>query len=132
VNGLVGGGGQVLSGWAIVQSNGLTLIGQHVADGVEHKLRPVYELRPQAKQTPRGMQVGHVVLPMLLLSIREVQIPAGAIVVCCDTLPPGERARLHASIKQGEELADGMRVAASGLSLVRELPPGLPRPDGGS
>lgn len=121
-----------LAGWAIVQSNGLTLIGRLVdghdpVRGVSGQvlgtmareggaLSPVYELKPAMSE--RG--IGHLVVPMWLVGVDSISIPSGAIVHPCEELSRSQRVHLHRAVQQGEQMSAAMRAQESGVVLAPE------------
>ena len=118
-----------MAGWAVVQSNGLTLIGRSRTGGGPPCLAPVYELKPQMGMSPQGMQIAHVALPVWILGIREFEIPQGAIVEPCENFTPEQRKRLHASCQGASELQEqmkneGARVVLAPANALAGLPGG--------
>lgn len=108
----VGNGQAPLAGWAVVQSQGLTLIGRmHMSRPV---LAPVFELKALMGQ--HGM--GHLVLPVWLLGIDEFAIPDGAIVEHCESFSIKAREHLWQEVQNGQCLIDQMRAAESGVVLA--------------
>ena len=117
-----------LAGWAIVQAQGLTVIGRCSLPmhGVERVLAPVFELKPQMAMSPQGMQLAHVALPVWLLGIREFEIPQGAIVEACESFTREQRVRLHAAVQQAEAMQEqfrneGARVVVAPANALRGL-----------
>ena len=102
-----------MAGWAVVQSNGLTLIGRSRTGGGPPCLAPVYELKPQMGMSPQGMQITHVALPVWILGIREFEIPQGAIVEPCESFTREQRVRLHQACEQAAQLQESMRSEGS-------------------
>lgn len=107
-----------LAGWVIVQAQGMTLIGRSWS---AHKvLRPVFELKPV--MSDRG--IGHMVVPVWLLGVDELETPAGAIVHPCEELTRSQRVHLLKSVQQAEELSATMRAQDAGITLATTLPKG--------
>jgi hypothetical protein len=109
-----------LAGWQVVQAHGLTLIGRKHT--VRPALTPVYELRAMLGE--RG--IGHMVLPVWLLGIREFEIPDGAIIEECSEFSASQREHLWGAVQRCEEMIAQMRAAESGIVLAGEntkLPP---------
>ena len=112
-----------MAGWAVVQTQGVTLLGRVAGD----KLSPVYELRASLQQVQQGIAVVHLATPpWLLLSIKSLPIPAGAIVTACEELDQDDRRTLHeAASRAGEMVKQGM-AQRSGIMLApanTKLPP---------
>ena len=131
-----------LAGWAIVQSNGLTLIGKVVAsppmlmvtgprsgEVVSHyRLAPVFEMKTNIMQGPRGENVAvHPCFPVWLLGVQEIDIPDGAIVVPVESLHATDRRGLAKFVEQAEEMMRGLRAEQSGIKVARVMPP-IPEP----
>ena len=132
-----------LVGWAIVQSNGLTLIGKvappiwvrHMGeaeprrlDGQPTKLSPVFEMKTNIMQGPRGENVAvHPCFPVWLLGVQEIDIPDGAIVVPVESLHATDRRGLAKFVEQAEEMMRGLRAEQSGIKVARVMPP-IPEP----
>jgi hypothetical protein len=113
------------------------------------RLSPVFELQikieqmiaadPRTGQPMRDQNGNPVIqqrsnysaLPVLLLSsIREVELPEGAIIVEVASLSKEDRGRMAACVAQAEQIQSSMRSADTGLSLVSTMPPNLPKPPG--
>ena len=105
-----------LAGWAIVQSNGMTLIGRLPLANGPVDLSPVYELKPAMSE--RG--IGHLVVPMWLVGVDLISIPSGAIVHPCEELSRSQRVHLHRAVQQGEQVSAAMRAQESGVVLAPE------------
>ena len=131
-----------LAGWAIVQSNGLTLIGKVVAsppmlmvtgprsgEVVSYcRLAPVFEMKTNIMQGPRGENVAvHPCFPVWLLGVQEIDIPDGAIVVPVESLHATDRRGLAKFVEQAEEMMRGLRAEQSGIKVARVMPP-IPEP----
>ena len=106
-----------LAGWAIVQSNGMTLIGRLPLANGPVDLSPVYELRPML-DPQRG--IAHMVLPVWLLGVDSISIPSGAIVHPCEELSRSQRVHLHRAVQHGEQVSAAMRAQESGVVLAPE------------
>ena len=105
-----------LAGWAIVQANGLTLIGRMKLDGA--RLSPVFELKPQMAMGQQGMQIAHVALPVWLLGVEELEIPQGAIIESIGSFTREQRVRLHHACEQATQLPEQMRNEGSRVVLA--------------
>ena len=105
-----------LAGWVIVQAQGMTLIGR----AQRRALRPVFELKPV--MSDRG--IGHMVVPVWLLGVDELETPAGAIVHPCEELTRSQRVHLLKSVQQAEEMSATMRAQDAGITLATTLPKG--------
>lgn len=134
-----------LAGWAIVQTNGLTLIGKLVTipkvaldvlgKEVGHTrsvgeqpnaLSPVYELKPQMAPTQEGIQIGHLAVPVWLLGLKSVELPIGCLVERLEEFSPRIRRSLAQAVSAAEEMATMLRADESSITLVRpgtRLPP---------
>lgn len=110
-----------LAGWVIAQSNGLTLIGKHVGT----KLTPVFEMKPQLAQgRAEGFaQPMHFCFPLWLMSITEIELPEGAIIVPVESLGKMERLQLHKFVEAAGNMLEQMRAAAAGIVTARTMPP---------
>ena len=106
-----------LPGYAIAQTNGLTLIGLLTG----RTLSPVYELKPGMMQGPDGsLNIHHGCFPFALLgSIDGIDLPEGAIVLPITSLSRGERVALAKAVAHGEKMAQALRAAAAGVTLAR-------------
>jgi hypothetical protein len=130
-----------LSGWVLAQCHGVLLVGKRAGkkvtelgaitfgpdvvtgnDDARQVLSPVFELK--ASLVPQGNAMGtvHMCFPLWLFTITEVELPAGAIVVTCDSLSLSEQTGLRRAIGAAEELLTQMKAAASGVTLAREMP----------
>jgi hypothetical protein len=109
-----------LAGWAIVSVGAVTLIGKQILGGT---LEPVYELKAALVQTPNGPGIAHQCFPLWLLDVRHVTVPNGALVVPVESLSRDARKRLANAVRGAEEFQQGIRVADSGISLAKTLPP---------
>lgn len=109
-----------LAGYVIAQTNGLTLIGLRTGE----TLSPVYELKAAMQQGPQGqVAIGHHAFPVLLLgSLDEIDLPAGALIIPITALSKGERAGLAGAVKNAEAMATQMRAAAAGVTLASTIP----------
>ena len=120
-----------LDGWAIVQSNGLTLIGKVVRSVPcqdHEKLSPVFEMKTNIIQGPRGENVAvHPCFPVWLLGVQQIDIPDGAIVVPVESLHATDRRGLAKFVEQAEEMMRGLRAEQSGIKVARVMPP-IPEP----
>ena len=104
-----------LAGWAIVQAHGLTLIGKLQGES----LSPVYELKPQMGQ----QGVGHLVVPVWLLGIREAALPVGCLVERCENFSPMLRRHLNKAVEEAERMVELMRAHDSGIVIAKpEMP----------
>ena len=117
-----------LAGWAIVASNGLTLIGRvrrasvdnqgdHILGSNADMLSPVYELRPML-DPQRG--IAHVVLPVWLLGVDSIEVPMGAIVHPCEEMTRQQRVHLLRAVQQAEQMTAAMHAQESGVVLAPE------------
>lgn len=126
-----------LAGWAIVQSNGLTLIGKVVAsppmlmvtgprrgEVVSHcRLAPVFEMKTNIMQGPRGENVAvHPCFPVWLLGVQEIDVPDGAIVVPVESLHKTDRRGLAKFVEQAEQMMRALRAEQSGITVARTIP----------
>jgi hypothetical protein len=110
-----------LAGWAVVQSQGLTLIGRATSGkltGTGHYLRPVYELKPQMAMGERGMQLAHVALPVWLLGVPEWEIADSDHVTPCESFTREQRQRLHAACDGAAQLQEQMRQEGARVQLA--------------
>jgi hypothetical protein len=108
-----------LAGWAIVQSNGLTLVGKMNvgptvlrvrgvvagrSDSDVHTprtLSPVFEMKPNIAQARGGANVAiHPCFPVWLLDVQEIEIPDGAIVVPVESLHKMDREGLASFVEK--------------------------------
>lgn len=135
--GLNGAGSDVLSGWEIVQTNGLTLIGRPVdgcpGDEAPFAMDPVYELKIQPMIDPRsGRMVGcqRIAMPLFLLDIRRTLVPSSALRVAVERLSKSERTDLARAVKIADEILSAMRSAETGI-VVAGAGTKLPPPPGG-
>lgn len=87
-----------LAGWAIVQSNGLTLVGRVRASGSAAVLSPVFEFKPML--TDHG--VVPLVTPVWMLGIKEFAVPQGAIVESVESFTLEQRAMLESFVLKAE------------------------------
>jgi hypothetical protein len=118
-----------LDGWVIALTNGLALIGRRTTmyrddtGAAIRTLGPVFELKTAMAQDGRG-NAGPVrmAFPLFLLSITEVELPDGALVIPCETLSRAEQSELRKAIDVGEDMLSKAKAAASGISVVREMP----------
>ena len=126
-----------LAGWAIVQSNGLTLIGKVVAsppmlmvtgprsgEVVSYcRLAPVFEMKTNIMQGPRGENVAvHPCFPVWLLGVQEIDVPDGAIVVPVESLHKTDRRGLAKFVEQAEQMMRALRAEQSGITVARTIP----------
>ena len=115
-----------LAGWAIVQSNGLTLIGKVVRSVPcqdHEKLSPVFEMKTNIMQGPRGENVAvHPCFPVWLLGVQEIDIPDGAIVVPVESLHKTDRRGLAKFVEQAEQMMRALRAEQSGITVARTIP----------
>jgi hypothetical protein len=119
-----------LAGWVLAQCHGVLLVGKRalgarrlgepVASG--DALSPVFELKCQLVPQGNAMGTVHMAFPLWLMTITEVELPAGVLVVQCDSLSRSEQAGLMRAIGAAEELLTQMKAAASGVTLAREMP----------
>ena len=100
-----------LEGWAIVQAHGLTLIGKLQGES----LSPVYELKPQMGQ----QGVGHLVVPVWLLGIREAALPVGCLVERCENFSPMLRRHLNKAVEEAERMVELMRAHDAGIVIAK-------------
>lgn len=101
-----------VKGWVLACTAGLQLVGQFDKGTLE----PVYEFKPQIAQTPQGLQVSHICLPLMMLaSWRKVRLPVGTIVQPVDELSKADRDQIFRAVAQGEEMAKGLRMAQAGV-----------------
>ena len=108
----------VLDGWVIAQTNGLTLVGKRTGD----TLSPVYEMKPQlVSHQGRSMAV-HPCLPVWLFGVDEITLPAGAFVVEVGALSRQDRSELAAYVEQAAEMSRGKRAQESGVVLATTMP----------
>ncbi len=117
-----------LPGWAIVQTQGLTLLGRLGEGPNGPDLSPVYELNPLMQPGEGGnIMIAHMARPVFVLgSVRRLPIPPGALVIRTEELSTGERRSLHAAAEMAAKLVDGLRAAASGIAVApagTKLPP---------
>lgn len=117
----ISGGGGPLAGWVIAQAHGLLLIGRRSG----RVLGPVFELRAQMQHGPRGIGVQHVALPVWLLGVPSLELPADALAVEVESFSTDQRARLHLACQQAAELAGALRGEEARVMVV---PPGVPLP----
>jgi hypothetical protein len=108
-----------LSGWAIAQAYGMTLIGRHSVDqhGIA-TLVPVFELRPQMAMGPQGMQIAHVAIPIWLLGLNDVDLPPGSLVVSCETFAKEQQARLQQAVDMATVMQKDMRNEGARIALA--------------
>ncbi len=114
---LLNGAGKVepLAGWVIVLAAGRSLLGKE--DGPY--LSPVYELQARMQEGPQGVAIGHVVMPLLLLSsIRKLDVSTAPITIKVDDLSPTERKSLAGAVLRCDDMLRAMRLADSGLVAV--------------
>lgn len=109
-----------LAGWAVVQSNGLTLIGlvqlHERADEKMMALSPVFEMR--ATLTDKGP--AHPIFPVYLLGIEGLFVPPGSIVIPCEQFTMKHREHLYRNVTKALEVQASMRAAEkTGLVLVK-------------
>lgn len=125
-----------LAGWAIVQTNGLTLIGCVGRAKTTRKvlnasgqtlgtqttdadvLSPVYELR--VMMSDNGF--GHMVLPVWMMGADSLEVPSGAIVHPCEDLSRQQRVHLLRGVQKAEQMRATMRAEESGLTLATTMP----------
>ncbi len=127
-----------MAGWAVVQSNGLTLIGRVRAKSALQAmgavagpviLAPVFELKPQMAMGQQGMQLAHVALPVWLLGIHEWEVRDSDHLEPCESFTLEQRKRLHASCQGASELQEqmkneGARVVLAPANALAGLPGG--------
>ena len=113
-----------LAGWAIVQTNGLTLIGRLVGGTL---LSPVYELKPQMAATQQGIQIGHLAVPVWLLGLRDVALPSGCLVERLEEFSPRIRRSLAQSVQAAEDMANMLRAEETGIVIARPDEIGMTR-----
>ena len=109
-----------LAGWAVVQCHGLTMIGRYLSE--IDTLGPVYELKPQLTST----SVGHAVFPMFLLGVKEIKIPADALIVRCEELSQEQRVRLLNGCQAAAEMTKAFQGDGSSIVVApagTRLPP---------
>ena len=139
-----------LAGWAIVQSNGLTLIGKVTIGPTVLRIRgqvpgmgpsgsdsgaytprtlsPVFEMKTNIMQGPRGENVAvHPCFPVWLLGVQEIGVPDGAIVVPVESLHKTDRRGLAKFVEQAEQMMRALRAEQSGIKVARVMPP-IPEP----
>lgn len=110
-----------LAGYVIAQVQGLTLIGLLTG----RTLSPVYDLKAGMQQDPRNgsINIQHACFPVLLFgSIDEIDLPEGALVIPIASLSMGERRALSTAVENGSKMAQAMRAAAVGVTVVRDMP----------
>jgi hypothetical protein len=132
-----------------IRAVGGRVVGQ-AADPVRiERLSPVFELQiklevmqvmdARTRQPARDAQGNPIIqqrtnyggVPVCLLaSVREVELPDGAIIIEVASLSPEDRKRMAACVAMAEQMAQNMRAADSNLTLVPALPQGLPKPPG--
>jgi hypothetical protein len=111
-----------LAGWVIAQCHGLTLIGKRarplmrVPSESAGILSPVYRLEPQLVALPGGSQsrIIHIITPLWLLIIDEVELPVGVLVVSCDVLSRAEQEALALRMTETRTMLEQMRANAAG------------------
>lgn len=118
---------QPLAGWAIVQSNGLTLIGRVKVPAFRDReptfreaaiLSPVFEFKPML--TDQG--VIPLVTPVWLLGIKEFAVPQGAIVESVESFTLDQRAMLESFVHKAE--AAQAQARSEGPARISVAPAG--------
>lgn len=111
-----------LAGWAIVIAHGQTMIGK--CAGVR-SLSPVFALtcvmqmvQPDPRRPPQLMTVRQVTPLLTFPTVREIDVPSGAIVVPIEQLSRQERVELARSVDSCEQLILAMRAQESGISIA--------------
>jgi hypothetical protein len=115
------------AGWAIFIHGGFHCMGRaRPRPSGGHVLAPAYNLACLVNATPDGrMSITYQASPVLFLaSLRELEIPAGAIRIPFEDLDADERKMLRGAIAQADEMVKGMRAAKAGLLLSTRMPPG--------
>lgn len=120
-----GNGQGPLAGWAIVVTNGVTLLGRKsmvdATGAARPALSPVFALQRAIVPTPRGTALVTQCQPFLALSsVTSLAIPSGAIVVPVEELSSDERK----SLAEAAEEAEAMRQAISRGPSSIAMPPG--------
>lgn len=116
------GGKPDLDGWVIVQTNGLTLIGQPKTDD-PNLLSPVFELKPGIMGGPNGERMAvHPCLPVFLLGVCEIRWPAGSVVIYVSDLHKSERRELSKFVAEAEKMMASLRREQAGIVPAREMP----------
>jgi hypothetical protein len=114
-----------LAGWAIVVTNGKTLLGRWIpgAGSVEPILSPVYEMSQSMGMTDQGPVSIPVLKPFANIpSIKRVPVPVGAIVIMVHDLDRTERQALAQMARNCEAQLAQEKAAASGVLIARDLP----------
>ena len=112
-----------LEGWAIVVSNGLTLIGKYHAKEERDlpRLEPVLQFSTGIGEAPwRKGRAGsmHMVQRLFLLtSLKKLDIPEGAIVILMEDLSDEDRLDLGKWVALEENFTKQLRASQSGLTL---------------
>jgi hypothetical protein len=129
---IIGNGHSPLAGWVLAQCHGVLLIGRLASKAIYDgdggiiegacKLSPVFELKPQLIQQGQSVGTVHMAFPLWLLTVTSVELPAGALVVPCDSLSRAEQAGLMKAIEAAEQMVGQMKAAAAGITVAREMP----------
>jgi hypothetical protein len=100
--------GPDLTGWALVQSHGLTLLGKITEEMADHalKLSPVYSLNVQV--TPKG--IIHLAFPVWGLDVHELTISPGAIVHHTSEMDDPGRASLARAVERIEQMMGAQKA----------------------
>jgi len=109
-----------LSGWVVAQQHGLTLIGRLImkeCNGDQKPfLSPVYELKPIIQPLPDGMTaMGHTVVPVWLLGVREMPLVESAIAEMCEEFTIEQRQKLRDVIALAEKNQEELRGGGARL-----------------
>jgi hypothetical protein len=112
-----------LEGWAIVASNGLTLIGKHHEGSLGYlaRLEPVFQFSTGIGEAPwrrgRPGSMYMVQRVFLLSSLKKLDIPENAIVIKMEDLSDEDRMDLGKWVQLEENFTKQLRASQSGLTL---------------
>lgn len=112
-----------LAGWGIAVMGERLLLGKMRLEGHVLILGPVYDYTSALVRVRDGIEWQCAVSPALgFISITELPIPGGTLIVHIETLHPSERKQMASKVLAFDEILRSVRLAASGISVVQNRP----------
>ncbi len=103
--------------WVIVRDGGMWLVGQDHGE----TLSPVYELHCQTVPQPQGVEIRHIVQPLLLIASLD-RWPLGPGAKRWPVAGSSIERQVMDGIANAERMVQQMRAAAVGISLAPAMP----------
>lgn len=101
-----GAAGAILSGWVIVQLEGITLIGKLAGASL---LSPVFELKYAEAVQGNQMRFAHAVFPVWRLPITAMPLPDRVIPFPCESLPDQVQEAIANGAREAQRMIESMR-----------------------